>query len=126
MAIWQYTFWISYNGKIQDLLKDLEIIFGKKVREDEKTIYFSDLETDCSIFLDNNDIFCRLSLINKKELEEKIKILKRISEKYNLKFLVWEEYVWEKEIDYKTFVEEIYKSNNMKFAKWKYKDVFKN
>ena len=117
MAIWQHTFWIDCKWNIKDILKDLESIFGSKVEEKNDMIYFVDWESDCSVFLDDNSIFCRLSLIEKEKLEKKLEKLKEISNNYNLKFLIWKEYIWEKELDYDDFIKELYSSNNMKFVK---------
>ncbi len=124
MAIWQYTFWIDYKWNKKELLKDLESIFGSKVEEKGDMIYFVDWESDCRVFLDDNSIFCRLSLIEKEKLEKKLEKLKEISIKYNLKFLVWKEYIWEKKLDYDNFEKELYSSNNMKFVEWNYWEFF--
>jgi len=124
MAIWQYTFWIDYKWNIKDILADLETIFGSKVEKKDNIIYFSDWSNICHIFLEDNSIFCRLNLIDKKKLEEKLGKLKEISKKYKLRFLIWEEYIWEQELDYNSFIRELYNSNNMKFVKWNYEEIF--
>ena len=125
MAVWQYTFWIDYKWNIKDILKDLELIFGSKIEEWNNIIYFVDWETDCRVFLDDNSIFCRLSLIDKEILWSKLLKLKELSKKYELGFLIWEEYIWEKELDYDNFIKELYNPSNMKFVNGDYDELFR-
>ena len=130
MAIWQYTFWIDYKWDLKEIINDLKNIFWDEIEEnkDINAIILGNYQgNNCSIFFDNSkilEIFCRLDLREKNGLERNLLKLKELSEKYNLKFLVWKEYIWEKELDYDNFVKELYNSSNMKFVEWNYWEIF--
>jgi len=127
MAVWQYSFellskaWFK-NIELSEILSQLEGLFWLTKDRSDRNIYLWDDKTDdCIIRIFNwkiDHISCRLDLrsIN----QNKVSLLKEIVEKYELKFLVIEEKVF----NWKEFIENLKSSPAMKFVE-NPKSIFK-